>query len=103
MPTSTSSTILHRLAQWAETDPQAVAQRFKRSGAWIDITCKEYLDRVYHLALFMESRGITPNDVGCVFGPNSAQWVHADLAMLLLGGKSAGIYPNSIEKDVRYV
>jgi long-chain acyl-CoA synthetase len=101
--TTTSSTILHRLAQWAEIDPQAVAQRFKRSGTWVDITCKEYLDRVYHLALFFESRGITPKDIGCVFGPNSAQWVHADLAMLLLGGKSAGIYPNSIDKDVLYV
>jgi long-chain acyl-CoA synthetase len=102
-PTTTSSTILHRLAQWAEIDPQAVAQRFKRSGTWVDITSKEYLDRVYHLALYFESRGITPQDIGCVFGPNSAQWVHADLGMLLLGGKSAGIYPNSIEKDVLYV
>jgi long-chain acyl-CoA synthetase len=98
-----SSTILHRLAQWAEIDPQAVAQRFKRSGTWVDITSKEYLDRVYHIALFLESRGITTQDIGCVFGPNSAQWVHADLGMLLLGGKSAGIYPNSIEKDVLYV
>jgi long-chain acyl-CoA synthetase len=97
------ATVLHRLARWAETDPQAVAQRFKRSGAWVDITAKEYSDRVYHLALFLESKGMTAKDIGCIYSPNCAQWVHMDLATLLLGSKSAGIYPNSTAKDIQYV
>jgi long-chain acyl-CoA synthetase len=97
------ATVLHRLARWAETDPQAVAQRFKKSGSWVDITAKEYCDRVYHLALFLESKGMTALDIGCIYSPNCAQWVHVDLATLLLGSKSAGIYPNSTAKDIQYV
>jgi long-chain acyl-CoA synthetase len=97
------ATVLHRLARWAETDPQAVAQRFKKSGTWIDITAKEYCDRIYHLALFLESKGLSSNDVGCIYSPNCAQWVHMDLATLLVGAKSAGIYPNSTAKDIQYV
>jgi long-chain acyl-CoA synthetase len=96
-------TVLHRLARWAETDPQAPAQRFKKNGQWQTITAKEYMDRVYSLALFLESRGLTSNDVGCIFSPNNPQWVHVDLATLLVGAKSAGIYPNSIDKDIHYV
>jgi long-chain acyl-CoA synthetase len=96
-------TILHRLARWAETDPQAVAQRVKKDGTWHSITVREFCDRVYHLALFLESRGFTSSDTGCIFSPNCPEWVYADLAMCLLGGRSAGIYPNSIAKDVQYV
>src|SRR6185437_9167799 len=96
-------TVLHRLARWAETDPQAAAQRFKKNGQWQSITAKEYMDRVYHLALFLESRGLTEQDVGCIYSPNNPQWVHLDLATLLVGAKSAGIYPNSIDREIRYV
>lgn len=96
-------TVLHRLARWAETDPQSAAQRFKKNGEWQTITSKEYMDRVYHLALFLESRGLTSKDIGCIYSPNNPQWVHLDLATLLVGAKSAGIYPNSIDREIHYV
>jgi long-chain acyl-CoA synthetase len=95
--------VLHRLSRWAETDPQAVAQRFKKADVWVNITAKEYCDRVFHFALYLESKGMTAKDVGCIYSPNCPQWVHLDLAVLLLGSKSAGIYPNSTAKDIRYV
>ena len=96
-------TILHRLNQWAETSPQAPAQKYKENGEWKTITAREFRDRVYYLALFLESRGIGPSDVGTVFSINCAEWVHMDMAYLLIGAKSAGIYPNSTAKDVLYV
>ena len=96
-------TVLHRLARWAETDPQSPAQRFKKNGEWQTITAKEYMDRVYHLALFLESRGLSGQDVGCIYSPNNPQWVQMDLATLLVGAKSAGIYPNSIDREIHYV
>lgn len=97
------ATILQRLSDWAESDPTFVAQRYKRGGAWQDITAREYMDRVYHLALYLESRGFTATDVACILAFNSPQWVHMDLAALLLGGRSAGIYPNSSPKDIHYI
>lgn len=96
-------TVLHRLARWAESDPQSSAQRFKKDGAWKDISAREYRDRVHHLALFFESHGMTPQDVSCILSPNCPQWVHVDLAALLLGTKSAGLYPNSTAKDIAYI
>ena len=97
-------TLLHRLAAWAESEPNSIAQRYKdRDGKWRGISAKEYCDRVYWLALYLKSQGYTPNDVGTIFSYNSPQWVHLDLAAVLLGGKSAGIYPNSTQKDVIYI
>jgi long-chain acyl-CoA synthetase len=96
-------TILHRLERWAESDPEAPAQRHKKNGQWETTSVRELRDRVYYLALFLESRGMGTADVGCIFSPNRPEWVHLDLATLLVGAKSAGIYPNSVEKEVQYV
>ncbi len=97
------STILHRLAAWADSEPGVIAQRFRRGGQWVPVTGREYCDRVYWLALFLESKGMTGSDVGTILSYNCPEWVHMDLAFLLLGAKSAGIYPNSTQKDIHYV
>jgi long-chain acyl-CoA synthetase len=97
------TTILHRLAQWSKETPQAVAQRYKKEGQWKEITAREYCDRVYHLALWLDSKGFKKEDAGVILAYNSPEWVHVDLAVLLLGGRSAGLYPNSNQKDIDYI
>ncbi len=97
------TTLLHRLADWADSEPNAVGQRFRRGQEWVPITVQEYRDRVYWLALFLESKGMTQNDVGTILSYNCPEWVHMDLAAVLIGSKSAGIYPNSTQKDIHYI
>ena len=97
------SSLLHRLARWAESDPHAEAQRYKKDGSWKVITTRQYMDRIFHLALFLESRGFKAGDVGCILSYNCPEWVHDDMAVLLLRGKSAGIYPNSTTEDIHYI
>jgi long-chain acyl-CoA synthetase len=58
---------------------------------------------VYWIALVLEAKGITSSDVGAIFAYNCPEWVHVDLGTLLLGAKSAGIYPNSTPKDIAYI
>lgn len=96
-------TILHRLSQWAKDDPGASAQRFKENGAWKTLTTREYCDRVYQMALFLESRGMTARDSSVIFSINCPAWTHLDLGSVLLGMRSAGIYPNSNPKDTQYI
>jgi long-chain acyl-CoA synthetase len=96
-------TVLHRLARWADSSPDAPAQRYKEKGVWKTITAREFSDAVYHLALYFESQGITAKDGGCIYSANCPQWVHVDLATLLMGARSAGIYPNSTPKEIVYV
>jgi len=97
------STLLHRLARWAESTPSHVAQTYKEGGVWKEITAREYCDRVYFLALYLESQGFTANDITCIYSPNNPQWVHLDLGTILLGAKSAGVYPNSTPREVEYI
>ncbi|WP_437945276.1 long-chain fatty acid--CoA ligase [Sorangium sp. So ce296] len=97
------STVLHRLDQWANESPYAPAQRYKSGGEWTTLTARDVRDRVHHLALFLESRGFDASQIGAILSYNCPQWVHVDLAALLVGGKSAGLYPNSTAKDIHYI
>lgn len=103
-------TVLHRLSKWADETPNEIAQRYKKNGQWESLTTKEFRDRVFHMALYLESQGFkaeaadgTGGDIFCILAYNSPEWVHCDLAAMLLRGKSAGIYPNSTTKDIHYV
>jgi len=97
------ATVLHRLAAWAKETPNATAQRYKSGGQWKAISAQEFSDRVYHLALFLESKGIDASKCGAILSYNCPEWVHFDLAVLLTGAKSAGLYPNSTTKDIHYI
>ncbi len=97
------STLLHELFHWGQQFPDAPAQRFKESGSWKTITAREYADRVYYMASYLESQGFQASDVSVIFAYNSPEWVHVDLGMVLLGGKSSGLYPNSSLADIQYI
>ncbi|WP_437968957.1 long-chain fatty acid--CoA ligase [Sorangium sp. So ce260] len=97
------STVLHRLDQWANETPDAPAQRYKSQGEWKTLTARDFRDRVHHLALFLESKGFDASQIGAILSYNCPQWVHVELAALLVGGKSAGLYPNSTAKDIQYI
>ncbi len=96
-------TVLHRLAKWADERPSDPAQRYKVGAAWKTITAQELRDRVYWLTLFLESQGVKPTDIGALLSYNRPEWVQMELATLLLGAKSAGLYPNSNPKDIQYI
>ncbi|MBI2520190.1 MAG: AMP-binding protein [Bdellovibrio sp.] len=96
-------TVLHRLKSWADEHPEDIAQRYKQKGEWCNITAKEYCQRVFWLAIFLQSKGFNASDVGAILSYNCPEWVHLDLAPLLLGGKSAGLYPNASFNDISYV
>ncbi len=97
------STVLHRLVNWSNEAPNQVAQKYRSDGGWKDITAREYCDRVFYLALYLEKRGFKKGDVSVIFSYNCPEWVHMDLAPLMLGGISCGLYPNSNHKDIDYI
>lgn len=98
-----SPTVLHRLLDWSKETPSAPAQRYKKNGEWQVLTAKDYADRVFHLAMYLESCGVGSNDIGAILSYNCAEWVHTELALMLLTAKSAGLYPNSTGKDIHYI
>lgn len=98
-----SATVLHRLSDWSKATPHVPAQRYKVNGQWKTLTAREYMERVFHLALYLESCGIKPGEIGAILSYNCMEWVHMELALMLIRATSAGLYPNSTSKDIHYV
>jgi long-chain acyl-CoA synthetase len=98
-----SDTLLHRLLHWAESSPNAVAQYFKANGKWHSITAREVLDRVFWIGLYLEHKGFRPEEVGCIISYNSPEWVQTELALTLMRGISAGLYPNATPREMGYI
>jgi len=98
-----SATVLHRLSDWAKATPHAPAQRTKSGDGWKILTAREYLERVFYLGLYLESCGLKPGEIVTILSYNSMEWVHLQLATLLVRGNCAGLYPNSSPKDIHYI
>ena len=104
---SKAPTLIHKLAQWADQEPNDEALRFRRAtasgGQWQAVSARDYCDKVYFLALYLESRGFAAKEIGVIFSYNRPEWAYAEFAYVLMGGKSAGMYPNSNRNDIDFI
>ncbi|HHB90281.1 MAG TPA: long-chain fatty acid--CoA ligase [Anaerolineae bacterium] len=79
------------------------ALREKEYGIWQSVSWAEYLEHVKYFALGLVSLGFTPADTVAIIGDNRPEWVYAELAAQSVGGKSIGIYQDSIVDEVAYI
>jgi long-chain acyl-CoA synthetase len=98
-----SSTVLHRLSDWAKATPHAPAQRTRIGDQWKTLTAREYYERVFYLGVYLESCGLKPGEIVTILSYNNMEWVHLQLASLLVRANCAGLYPNSSSKDIHYI
>ena len=79
------------------------ALREKEYGIWQSVSWAEYRDHVKYFALGLVSLGFDPKDTVAIIGDNRPEWVYAELAAQSVGGKSIGIYQDSIVNEVAYI
>jgi long-chain acyl-CoA synthetase len=80
-----------------------VALREKDLGIWQSVTWAEYLEKVKYFSLGLISLGFEPGDKISIIGDNKPEWIIAELAAQSAGGFGAGIYQDSILKEVAYI
>jgi long-chain acyl-CoA synthetase len=79
------------------------AQRYRRSGAWVDGSFAELADTVRDLARGLVAAGVAPGDRVCVLAETCPEWTHAGLAVLAAGGVLVPIYPSSSAEECAWV
>ena len=80
-----------------------VALREKDLGIWQSVTWAGYLEKVKYFSLGLISLGFEPGDKISIIGDNKPEWIIAELAAQSAGGFGAGIYQDSILKEVAYI
>ena len=77
--------------------------RQKELGIWRAWTWQDTGDIVKEIAMGLHALGMQVQDRVSILSNTRAEWVWADLAILSLGGTSAGIYPTDAVSQVHYI
>jgi len=101
MPAETFPQLLIEQAQQFGDDK--IALREKEFGIWQSVSWTEYLRHVKHFCLGLASLGFGRSDTVAIIGDNRPEWIYAELAAQSAGGKSIGIYQDSIVREVAYI
>ncbi len=105
--------LLEKLLRWSNEAPNEIMQATRNNNyknnksnadiGWKSITTRECVEKVEGIANFLSSIGLVKGDVGAIYSYNCPEWVQMDLALMLVGACSAGIYVNSSLRTVEYI
>ncbi len=101
MPPETLPQLL--LAKAAEYGTEKTALREKEFGIWQPVSWHDYVQHVKYFCLGLVSMGFGPRDTIAIIGDNRPEWLYAELAAQSAGGKSIGVYQDSIVREVAYI
>ncbi|MDQ4053578.1 MAG: AMP-binding protein [Actinomycetota bacterium] len=91
------------LAERAAERPDGIALQEKLYGIWQPITWRAYADRVRDVAHGFASLGVTRGEVVAVLGDNRPEWLISELAAQSIGAAVVGIYPTSLDEEIRHI
>jgi len=79
------------------------AYKFKKDGAYQDITFKDVADQVNSIAGGLAELGVKTGDRVALLSENRLHWSLTDFAILSLGAVNVPIYPSLLAKHVEYL
>ncbi|HEV8123435.1 MAG TPA: long-chain fatty acid--CoA ligase [Gemmatimonadales bacterium] len=80
-----------------------VAMRSKLSGAWVDVSYAELLDKVRDFSFGLRELGIKPGGHVAILSENRPEWAIADYACLAAGAADVSIYPTLPSRQIEYI
>ena len=86
----------------AAARPDAVALRYKDFGLYQEVTWRKYREEVEAFALGLMSLGVKPSDRIAIMGDPCFEYFVADMAGLIVGAITYGIYTTCSANEVRH-
>jgi long-chain acyl-CoA synthetase len=103
-PSATASqTIADLVPHAAERYAERAAIRYKRDGAWQDVTFAELDQIVSEVALGFIDLGIEPGERVCILANTRPEWSYADLAATSAGTVVVPIYQTNSPEECHWV
>jgi long-chain acyl-CoA synthetase len=103
-PSATASqTIADLIPHAAERYGDRTAVRYKRDGAWQDVTYAELDQIVREVALGLIDLGIEPGERVCILANTRPEWSYADLAATSVGAVVVPIYQTNSPEECHWV
>lgn len=97
------STLVHRIAHWAEVQPNAPALYGKEDGVWKSLSWGQYWENVRAIARALISLGHQPGESLAILGANHPQWVQLQFGAQAARGVPAPIYATNTVEQAAYI
>ena len=101
--TTGSSTIADLIQRTAAEHAEHPAVRFKRGGAWHDVSYAELATIVQEIGLGLIDLGIEPGERVCILANTRPEWSYADLAATAAGAVVVPIYQTNSPEECLWV
>jgi long-chain acyl-CoA synthetase len=98
-----SSTVADLIPRAAAAHAEKAAVRFKRDGAWQDVTYAELATIVQEIGLGLIDLGIEPGERVCILANTRPEWSYADLAATAAGTIVVPIYQTNSPEECLWV
>jgi long-chain acyl-CoA synthetase len=98
-----SSTVADLIPRTAAEHGDNTAVRFKRDGAWHDVTYAELATIVQEIGLGLIDLGIEPGERVCILANTRPEWSYADLAATAAGTVVVPIYQTNSPEECLWV
>jgi long-chain acyl-CoA synthetase len=102
-PSDRSPTIADLVHRSASKYGERAAVRFKRDGAWQDVTYAELDEIVQEVALGLIDLGIEPGDRVCILANTRPEWSYVDMAATSTGAVVVPIYQTNSPEECLWV
>jgi long-chain acyl-CoA synthetase len=101
--TTGSQTIADLMAHSTAAHAERVAVRFKRDGAWHDMTYAQLADIVQEIGLGLIDLGIQPGERFCILANTRPEWSYVDMAATSAGAVVVPIYQTNSPEECLWV
>ncbi len=101
--TTGSRTIADLVAHSAAAHAEHVAVRYKRDGAWHDVTYAQLADVVQEIGLGLIDLGIEPGERVCILANTRPEWSYVDMAATSAGAVVVPIYQTNSPEECLWV
>jgi long-chain acyl-CoA synthetase len=101
--TTGSSTVADLIPRTAAEHAEHTAVRFKRGGAWHDVSYAELATIVQEIGLGLIDLGIEPGERVCILANTRPEWSYADLAATAAGTVVVPIYQTNSPEECLWV
>jgi long-chain acyl-CoA synthetase len=98
-----SRTIADLIANSAVAHAGNVAVRYKRDGAWHDVSYSQLADIVEEIGLGLIALGIKPGDRVCILANTRPEWSYVDMAATAAGAVVVPIYQTNSPEECLWV
>jgi len=101
--TTGSRTIADLIPRSAAEHGGHTAVRYKRDGAWHDVTYAQLADKVQEIALGLIDLGIQPGERFCILANTRPEWSYVDMAATSAGAIVVPIYQTNSPEECLWV